>query len=323
MTLRKIFRALKVASGILVKEMDLGPFLLKLFGGLALVVGVIYGLILWNDPQFFEKEDERSIKLHAYAEKMSSVIPSLLERDPFDPKDKIPEDKFVIWYFGEQAKYFSNTHIRPENRKEPGYKTHVGFGGVEYPSYTFRWDYPNEYLEKFYSDDFCWERAGFLGKLPWADPRMVVLIKPVEAGEGERIYSISGSGSGQITIRRFGYHVWLVDVKNDEVMAYRTFLPDPWPEKVSFTTFSRRRRQTAMKDEEGNLIAKGNTNYLGSNRELLQWIESIFERQPFSVRSIRLRLMLPEGTETPARLMAAEKRTEVLKNEYVMRSQAS
>lgn len=283
MNLRKIARALRVASGILVKEMTsiLGPFLVRLIGGLILVVAIIYGLILWNDPQFFEKQDERSVKLHSYAEKMKSVIPALQESEPFEPKNKIPEDKFVIWYFGDQAKYFSRTSVRPADKKQPGYEPHVGFGGVEFPSYRFEWNFPNMYLQKLYSDDFYWEQAGFSGKLPWPDPRIVVLIKPVESGAAEKVYLISNPGgtqqAGQITIKRFGYKVWLYDMKNKAVVGYRSFLPDPWPDTVSFQTPSKRRRQAAMKDQEGNLIATGHTNHIGSNQELFMWIRSIFE----------------------------------------------
>ncbi len=51
MDINRIVRALLVAVGILVKELTSihGPFLVRLFGGIALVVAVICGLILCID----------------------------------------------------------------------------------------------------------------------------------------------------------------------------------------------------------------------------------------------------------------------------------
>jgi|CXWL01.1.fsa_nt_gi hypothetical protein len=289
MDIRRIARALQVALGILVKELTsmLGPFLIRLFGGIALVIAVIYGVIIWTDPQFFEKEDEEGVKLHAYAEKIKSVIPSLQESESFEPKSKIHNGIFVVWFFGEQAKYFSHTKVRPV-LKEPGYVTHVGFGGVEFPSYQFNWGFPNRYLQKFYSDDFYWELAGFVGKLPWPDPRMAVLIKPVESGTAEKVYAISNTNgtkqTGHISLKRFGYKVWLYDLINRETVGYQSFSPDPWPDTVSFRTFTGRRgRGKALKDQEGNLLTQGDTNYIGSNRELFAWIRSISQQEGITI----------------------------------------
>jgi hypothetical protein len=282
MDIKRIGRALRVAVGILVRELTsiLGPFLLRLFGGIALVIVVIYALIHWIDPQFFEKQDEKGIKLHSYAERIKSVIPTLRESEPFDPESKIDESTFVVWFFGAQAEYFSHTAVRPVS-KEPGYVTHVGFGGVEFPSYQFRWEFPNRYLQNFYSDDFYWDRAGFVGKLPWRDPRMVVLVKPVQSGIAEKVYAIATTEgtqqAGRITLKRFGYQVWLYDLENERVVGFRSFSPDPWPETVSFRTFKGRRgRAKALKDQEGNLMARGDSNYIGGNRELFAWIRSTF-----------------------------------------------
>jgi hypothetical protein len=282
----RVLKALRIALGILVKEFTkiLAPFLIRLLGGIAVVVAIIYAFILWKDPDLFKREIE--IKFHSYTEKLNRIIPELRESEPFEPKTKIPLGNFVVWYFGEAAEYFSYTHVRPLSQKEAGYERHVGFAGVEYQAYKFNWRFPNMYLQRFYTEDFYVERAGFVGELPWPEPQAFLLVKPVPSGETERIYSVSGTGGnqkgGQITLKRFGYKVWLYDPRDSKILGFQSFAPDPWPEDVSFSTRTRR-GSSPMKDRSGNLITEGNRNYIGSNQKLFAWIRSIFELRDQSV----------------------------------------